>query len=80
MPASAVELATDGGGRLAFLGSAAGVVMPSGASFVSDRVGWVTGEATSNACSDQSGPLCPWVIDATTDGGRTWVKQMTYTP
>jgi hypothetical protein len=79
-PDAVAALATNGGSALSFLGSVTGIVNPTSAAFLSSQVGWVVGEDATGACSDQSGPLCPWVIDATTDGGQTWATQMSYTP
>ena len=79
-PAAVVELATDAGATLSSLGSVSGIIVPTGVAFLSSRVGWLVGEQTTGTCSDQTGPGCPWSIDATTDGGQTWVTQMIYTP
>lgn len=79
-PAANVALATDNGATLTSLGKVAGIVQPAGAAFVSSKVGWVVGEGTAQGCSDQAGPFCPWLIEATADGGHTWATQMSFTP
>jgi len=79
-PTAVADLATEDGAKLESLGPTTGIETPSGAAFLSSQVGWVVGEGTTDSCSDQAGPLCPWLIDATTDGGRSWVTQMRYAP
>lgn len=78
--AVALELATNDGATLAALGSVTGITAATGAAFLSSRLGWVVGERGTGTRSDETGPVCPWVIDATTDGGQTWVTQKIYAP
>ena len=79
-PTAPAALATDDGTKFTALGPVSGITNPSGAAFLSSQLGWVVGEDTTGSCSDQNGPLCPWLIDTTTDGGRTWVQQLRYDP
>lgn len=75
-----VELATDDGAALGTLGATPHITSPSGSSFVSSRIGWVAGEDQTGACASRSGTSCPWLIDATSNGGHTWHTQLRFTP
>lgn len=47
-----------------------GLTWPFGAAFITDRQGWVVGVDQT-----EPGKIGPYVIEATTDGGRTWARQ-----
>ena len=79
-PQAALLLTTDDGTGHTELPNMALIMQPSATAFLSDQVGWLVGEGYINGCSDQTGPSCPWIIAATTNGGQTWTTQMQVTP
>jgi photosystem II stability/assembly factor-like uncharacterized protein len=70
--AAPLEMVTDGGAGRSMLGGVGGVTQAYGAAFVSPTQGWVIG-------TDQTSPgkQGDYAIEATTDGGRTWIRQYT---
>ena len=68
-PAPAVapmDIATDNGSKLSSSRNVTGIYEPTGVAFVSGDRGWVIGVSV---------PIGGWVIEATSNGGRTWTRQ-----
>jgi photosystem II stability/assembly factor-like uncharacterized protein len=68
--AAPLEMVTGGGAGLSMRGNVGGVTQAYGVAFVSATQGWVIG-------TDQTSPgkRGDYVIEATSDGGRTWTRQ-----
>ncbi|HEX8005677.1 MAG TPA: hypothetical protein VF482_04525, partial [Trebonia sp.] len=68
--AAPLEMVTGGGAGHSMRGNVGGVTQAYGVAFVSATQGWVIG-------TDQTGPSKrgDYVIEATSDGGRTWTRQ-----
>jgi hypothetical protein len=68
--AAPLELVTGGGAGLSSQGNVGGLTQPLGVAFVSSSQGWVIGTDQT-----QPGQQGDYVIEATSDGGRTWTRQ-----
>lgn len=64
--AAPLELITSGGATRTSMGNVDGISVPVAAAFTSPSRGWVVGETL---------PSRGFVIEATSDGGRTWTRQ-----
>lgn len=81
VPISAnVDIASTGGKDLAELGVDRGLTTATGVAFTSSQDGWLVGEEVEKGCSDNTGPSCPWVIDRTVNGAKSWTRSFTYNP
>jgi len=79
-PQAALLLTTNNGTDDTELPNLPLITDPTATAFLSSEVGWLVGESYVNGCSDQTGPSCPWVIAATSNGGQTWTTQFEVTP
>lgn len=64
--AAPLELVTSGGATRTSKGNVGGISVPAATAFTSPSQGWVVGQTLPSRGS---------VIEATTDGGRTWTRQ-----
>ena len=64
--AAPLEMAASGGAKLTKDGNVSGISVPEAVAFISPSQGWIVGQTL---------PSGDFVIVATADGGRTWIRQ-----
>lgn len=76
---AAVDLVSADGRQMYQVGADPNMANPTGVAFTSAQDGWLAGEVPNKHCSDSTGPSCPWVVDQTVNGGKSWKRSFTYT-